>query len=250
MKKSIVLVAAVTLAISACATVPPPIMKPGVDRLDSTAEKQVEKPIVIVKNDAPASIVQTVPSWFLDTPSSKEYVYVAGTGVSRDMGMSMQKAMLDAQAKAADRINSTVNSMMKQYKKDTGSDFQENTEFVIRKLVAEVKVHGYDVSNTTMVAEGQNYRTYVQLRFNAPAIAALSVKKVSPRGKDNAFKEMDRRIDAKKAEEKAEDETPPSDAVVKPVADNSGVVIKFTNSKTGKTGSDISVLKDDSKEED
>src|SRR4030065_2211038 len=94
----------------------------------------------LMAKPAPVSVESTIanaPDWYMTAiESNKESIYVVGTGVTQDLGLSMEKAMLDAQAHVADRIAADIDSFNKSYKHDMGpkNDVLENTEQIVRTL--------------------------------------------------------------------------------------------------------------------
>jgi len=115
---------------------------------------------------APVSVVATAPSWYAKLPENTgEYVYVAGTGLSRDIGMSRSKAVIDAQAHLADRLVGEINTMTKDYKRDLGDEYSQSIEIVSKKVATDVKLIGYQTADSMIYAEGGGYRTYVLIKY-------------------------------------------------------------------------------------
>lgn len=108
-----------------------------------------------------------VPAWYIKAPAStEEYTYVTGTGLSSDLGMSREKAMLDAQVRLAEKINGVVNSMTKQVKKDdSGSVNSDRTSMVVKKLAIDVAIAGHHLEDSKIMAENRGYRTFVLVRY-------------------------------------------------------------------------------------
>ncbi len=117
------------------------------------------------KLDAPGTI--DVPAWYIKAPASTEdYVFISGTGVSNDLSMSHQKALLDAQVKLADKINGVVNALMKQYKTDNnGTVGTDKTSLTVKKLIVDTAITGYHIEDSRVMSENRNYRTFVLIRY-------------------------------------------------------------------------------------
>ena len=152
-----------------------------------------------------ASVVSNLPVWYVDDKSpDPDAFFVVGTGVSRDLGMSIEKATLDAQNHIADRIAAEVDAFTKSYKQDVGtaSDIHENTEQIVRKLVSEVDVSGYTVTNKKIIAEGSAFRTYIQLRYIRHTALGSAVRAVESR-EAALSKELDERKQLRKRDQVA-----------------------------------------------
>jgi len=125
----------------------------------------------------PKTVMSNVPDWYVTTPPAQPgYVIAAGTGISRDLSMSVAKAKLDAEIKIAQHISSEVNTMMKDYRRDAGDDFSQVTEMVTNKLAARIKVKA-KVEKSIILAEGGGFRTYVLLQSSDVNVAALQEAK-------------------------------------------------------------------------
>jgi len=147
-----------------------------------------------------AQTVETAPDWYMTAgkDTDKNYLYVVGTGLSRDMGLSTEKAMLAAQNEIAGKVSAQVDSLIKQYKRDTGADVLENTEQIVRKLVAEVDTSQSEVVDKRIVAIDGSYRTYVRIRYPV----AVMLKQIEARAGngqgDSIQTELDDRVAANK----------------------------------------------------
>lgn len=117
------------------------------------------------KVDAPQTI--DIPAWYIKAPNSTEdFVYIAGTGYSSDLSMSREKAVLDAQVKLADKINGTINALVKQYKTDNGGAMgTDKTSLTVKKLIVDTAVTGYHIEDSRVVNENRAYRSFVLIRY-------------------------------------------------------------------------------------
>ena len=145
----------------------------------------------------PVTVISSQPDWYVKSVDTPDAIFVTGTGYSQDMSMSMQKAMLDAQRNTAERINTAVSSFTKQYQADNRGISSEMTETVTHKLIAEIKVSGYLISNKTIVPEGGLYRTYVQIQYSSPEMMRLSGHTASAATMAKAHRDLDKRLDKK-----------------------------------------------------
>lgn len=114
--------------------------------------------------------VSAVPDWFIAVPKGdKNKIYVVGTGSSRNLSMARDKALLDAEKQLGNQIDALVSSQVKQYTREVGAGTAitiEDNELVIKKVVAEANVAGYQIDRTVVQAEGSQYRFYVMLAYS------------------------------------------------------------------------------------
>lgn len=115
---------------------------------------------------APTEVISNTPKWYIKPPASTmEYIYVAGSAISRDMSMSVQKAHLDAESHLAQKVEGVVSTMIKEYKRDVGDQFSSNTEVITNKVAANVMTIGSVTEDQIVRAEGGGFRTYVLLKY-------------------------------------------------------------------------------------
>lgn len=106
------------------------------------------------------------PDWFNRPPvSTKDQLYVTGTSSSVNYGSSRQKALLDAQVMLGDKVNGEMNALVQQFQNDVGSSFITNTTTNVKKLIAETDLTGYSIEQLTTIRVGNEYQTFVLLRY-------------------------------------------------------------------------------------
>jgi hypothetical protein len=169
------------------------------------------------KVEAPLTI--DLPAWYIKAPASTEdYVYLAGTGISSDLSMSHQKALLDAQLKLADKINGEMNALVKQSKIDnSGTVGTDKTSINIKKVILKTALTGYHIEDSKIQAENRGYRTFVLIRYPmGDANRMLREKQQQERidSEDAGSRELDQEMDAKRKPAKAAQ----NDVVVTPLA--------------------------------
>jgi hypothetical protein len=160
--KRLIIATAVTSLLSACGSTQ--MSRYGAEASPTSPAKnltiasagRVENPMTI-----------DIPAWFIKPPqASDDYIWFSGTGVSSDLSMSREKALIDAQTKLSDTLNGVVNALIKSHKSDqAGSVLQDNTSVTVKKLIAETSVTGYRIEDSKIVAENRGYRTFVLLRY-------------------------------------------------------------------------------------
>jgi hypothetical protein len=156
------------LFLTACATAQtsrPPV---GIaEQTRALAAAPTPAPAAIpVAYTATQGVVSTIPEWYMNQPeSTTEVIYVGGTAFSRDMSMSTHKAQLDAETHLANKIAGEINTLTKDYKRDLGDEFVQQSEIVANKIATDVKVIGGHVAKRVILSEGNGFRTYVLVKF-------------------------------------------------------------------------------------
>lgn len=155
------------------------------------------------KVDAPQTI--DIPAWYIKAPNSTEdFVYIAGTGYSSDLSMSREKAVLDAQVKLADKINGTINALVKQYKTDNGGAMgTDKTSLTVKKLIVDTAVTGYHIEDSRVVNENRAYRSFVLIRYpmgdaNRLLKDKMQRENASGTNVDAALDELEQEINSRK----------------------------------------------------
>ena len=188
--KNAIAIVALSLMLSACGSTGG-LFKSSTEKAEDARQADVQNSKRAVM---PSTVISTIPEWYNKSPEVSETIHVAGTAFSRDMGMAVEKATLDAQFKAAGFINANMSGLVKQYTSDTHVEFGQNTTKVIEKMIAEVKVGGHFVSQQVIYPEGGGFRVYVQLQFNANRLMAQAAEGVIPQREQNAHRELNDRV--------------------------------------------------------
>ena len=89
-----------------------------------------------------------VPSWMLKLPNDDQAFYSAGTAVSRDMQLAIDKANLAAKRNLADRIGGELSSQIKEFVIEGGDLYTNDVitvdvERVTKNIMARINVAGY-----------------------------------------------------------------------------------------------------------
>ena len=182
------LVVAVAMALTAgCSSAP---TNPYAAETARVAATTAVAPASASMHIAPAVAIQQPPEWYMKpTATTASEIYVSGTGLSKDLGMSGDKAVLHAQSRLVDRIAAEMSKLTKQYTQDNSERVNQNTEITIRKIAADVNIAGYTVVNSTLWSEGGGYRTYVLVKFPLTGISKQFGAKVQT-SQANAEREL------------------------------------------------------------
>ena len=205
MKRVLILVMLATLA--ACTTTK-----------SLKAEEPIKSPTAaVVKDQTVASqgkVENTatidIPAWYIKAPASTEdYVYITGTGISSDLSMSRNKALLDAQHQLADKINGMINALTKQTRKDdSGTVSTDRTSITVKKVIVDTALTGYHLEDSKVMAENRGYRTFVLVRYPLGDANRLLKDKLQRERQDkddeaSAQDELDKELDSRRVKKAA-----------------------------------------------
>lgn len=101
------------------------------------------------------------PDWMFKLPQSTAAVYANGTGVSQDMNMADEKAILMAFSKICMAAGGEVDKQSKMFLSDSERSTSERSEMAIRAMCKNTDISGVEVVETRRVTEGTRYRTYM-----------------------------------------------------------------------------------------
>lgn len=216
--KRLIVLSAIAVVLTGCGTtgkntanapLPSPTAPVTKDQTVSAAGK-IEAPLTI-----------DLPAWYIKAPASTDdFVYLAGTGVSNDLSMSHQKALLDAQLKLADKINGVVNALVKQYKDDNqGTVNSDRTSITVKKVIADTAITGYHIEDSRIQAENRGYRTFILVRYPLGDANRLLKEKLqresqSATSEDAAQRELEREIQSRRPQPQTRSEVAPVTAPV------------------------------------
>ena len=163
------------------------------------------------QNEAEKKVQNTIdnlPDWYVELPVDEDNksLYVAGVGLSGDLMLAKDKAILDVEKQLANKIHAKVSSRAKQYIREVGAAGTpltiEDTEFVTKKLVTEANVAGYINKEMEVFREGQYYRVYLLAEYPVEVNTLRAIAQTErlinkfKGDKDKAFKELDSEINA------------------------------------------------------
>ena len=134
-------------------------------------ESIVAKEVYEYKAKAVVDQIDIMPDWFLKPPTKDDAIYSVGTAVSPDLQLTVDIAVLNAKTTLADRINGRVRSQTKTFIAKIGSEETDTSvlsevEKATKNIIADVDVAGYKVSESSVVANGTQYRAYVLLEYS------------------------------------------------------------------------------------
>jgi hypothetical protein len=103
-------------------------------------------------------------------PDEDEAFYSAGTAVSRDMQLAIDKATLAAKRNLADRIGGELSSQIKEFVIESGGMYESDVitldvERVTKNVMARINVAGYVPSKMEVYPLGTMYRVYTLIEY-------------------------------------------------------------------------------------
>lgn len=217
---------AVAFVASACSTAPAP------KEADATPKNLPTR----------TALASQMPTWYQQQPpNTSTELYVVGTAKSADLGMVETKAVMDAQTKLSFKLKGEMDAITKDYKRDSGGGFDQTTEQASKRVALGVDISGYTVVNRLVLNEGEGFRSYVLLKYPLGEANPIP-KNADTAAVDNPVTEQHSQelhqelANLKKARAESKiprpAQTPPTvpknPAVVVPVQQGGGIVVKVT----------------------
>ena len=171
-------------------------------------EEMYEEKVEVVEQQ-----ISDVPKWMLNLPTAKDAFYSAGTAVSGDMQIAIDKATINAKRTLADRIGGELSSQMKMFVMESGEQGSTdvvmlNVEQVTKNIIARVNVAGYIPEEVKVTHQGTGYRVYTLLKYpvgEANRLMMMQIKKnnalLAKVRSTKSFKELEEAVELKKIEE-------------------------------------------------
>jgi hypothetical protein len=171
-------------------------------------EEMYEEKVEVVEKQ-----ISDVPKWMLNLPTAKDAFYSAGTAVSGDMQIAIDKATINAKRTLADRIGGELSSQMKMFVMESGEQGSTdvvmlNVEQVTKNIIARVNVAGYIPEEVKVTHQGTGYRVYTLLKYpvgEANRLMMMQIKKnnalLAKVRSTKSFKELEEAVELKKIEE-------------------------------------------------
>jgi len=133
-------------------------------------------------------LLNEVPQWYIDAEIDKgviknrdaeDYIYAVGQGVSPDLQLAVEKAIMIAKASLADQLEGEMNKRSELYITEVGQEGNKQVaskvESTIVNVIEKIKVQGYEEWNKAVfeTPTGQ-YRVYVGLKMGVGDANRLS----------------------------------------------------------------------------
>ncbi len=156
-------------ALAACQTV-----EPGSPEATAIAIKEAKEETVTTNQQ----IVNDIPDWCLNVPTSTFALYRCGIGESSNLNMARNRATLDAKRGLADSIDSQISSRMEDFLDATGTgdneQVRQRSEIVTKNVTVEAQLVGYKEINAESQSVDTKFIHYVLIEYPiGPANQAL-----------------------------------------------------------------------------
>ncbi len=150
--------------------------------------------------------LKATPSWFLDIPVSDIEVYGVGTGISPNMQIAIDKAVLEGKVSLADQTSGKVSSRLKQFSKEVGSGEDKTIIATIEKIslnaVTAADLAGYVRDKIIVQEEEGQYRVFVLLKLPFQRVNKLALEAVKKEAilsntlaESDAFQQLEAELD-------------------------------------------------------
>jgi hypothetical protein len=124
-------------------------------------------------------ILNKVPQWFVDAQVDKglikdrdadDYIYGVGSGVSPDLQLAIDKAIMVAKSNLADQLQGEMNKTASLYVTEVGQEgnkqIASKVESTIVNVIKDTKVQGYEEWNKAILETPVgSYRVYIGLKY-------------------------------------------------------------------------------------
>ena len=139
----------------------------------------MNNPMYALKSES-GDVVTQVPGWFMadytimkmcgDDTHDGMCIFGAGTSVSPDLNLAIEKAKMVAKSEIADMIKGTMNKQSKQFITEVGKTQSKTVvtevESAIVNSIENTPVRGYEIfKQDVVITKDGNYRAYVGLRL-------------------------------------------------------------------------------------
>ena len=134
-------------------------------------EALVKVPEVEYKIAKVKAAVDIIPSWYKKMPDKEGSIFTVGSSTAPDLQLAVDIAILNGKVVLADRINGKLKAMTKQFiaklgSSDIDSSVMSEVEKVVKNVIANVDVAGYNPTKINVFPAGTQYRAFVLLEYS------------------------------------------------------------------------------------
>ena len=188
MRRHLIAVSALAILFTGCAANP---------------QTKVEQtlPAPVLKAQGTVAPTLKVPDWFIQPPeNTAQHIFVVGEATGPFLGMTVQKATLDADAKLAFQMKSNVEAMIKSFKTDTGGKYGAESAEMLTRKVASATIIGHHKVDSQITQEGSTFRVFVLMRYPLGEANQLLTAEFAARAQRNQA------INARRAEQELKEQ--------------------------------------------
>ena len=196
MRLSIINFLILVLLISSCAP------KPGTPESKIYLQKEKSK----AQSEKVDKTISEIPDWCIDMKQTNLSLVSCGSGISLNLNMAMNRAILDAKRQLADTINSEISSNMDDYLKSTGTSGNEQvkqaSELVTKNTIIQAKLIGYKQVKKQVANVGGKFQYFVLLEYPIGEANQALLDKIkgneilsTQKGADKAMADLEKEIE-------------------------------------------------------
>ena len=196
MRLSIINFLIMVIFISSCAP------KPGTPESKLYLQKEKSK----AQSEKVDKTISEIPDWCIDMKQTNLSLVACGSGVSSNLNMAMNRAILDAKRQLADTINSEISSNMDDYLKSTGTSGNEQvkqaSELVTKNTIIQAKLIGYKQVKKQVANVSGKFQYFVLLEYPIGEANQALLDKIkgneilsTQKGADKAMADLEKEIE-------------------------------------------------------
>ena len=123
---------------------------------------------------------ENIPSWYLSEDEWDNIIVSVGTGVSSDLQMSYDKALLIAKKNLAGKIKSFIYNEIESINQEnlltaTKEDLETFKQSTYQYISQEIS--GYKITNKKIIPLSNKFRTYIRISYESEYARQLIIKK-------------------------------------------------------------------------
>tara|TARA_B100000123_G_scaffold238427_1_gene190622 strand:+ start:60 stop:575 length:516 start_codon:yes stop_codon:yes gene_type:complete len=150
--------------------------------------------------------ISEIPDWCIDMKQTNLSLVACGSGISSNLNMAMNRAILDAKRQLADTINSELSSNMDDYLKSTGAGGNEQvkqaSELVTKNTIIQAKLIGYKQIKKQVANVSGKFQYFVLLEYPIGEANQALLEKIkgneilsTQKGADKAMADLEKEIE-------------------------------------------------------
>ncbi len=184
------------LFVSSCAP------KPGTPESKIYMQKEKAK----AQSEKVDKTISEIPDWCIDMKQTNLSLVACGSGISSNLNMAMNRAILDAKRQLADTINSELSSNMDDYLKSTGAGGNEQvkqaSELVTKNTIIQAKLIGYKQIKKQVANVSGKFQYFILLEYPIGEANQALLDKIkgneilsTQKGADKAMADLEKEIE-------------------------------------------------------
>jgi len=131
-----------------------------------------------------------IPDWYLNPPTSEDYIYGKATATSQDLQLAIDKAKQGARLDIAENLESHIMGLVKKFDEEVGGVEESEllTQFTqVSKNVVDQTLVGSRENKTKVKEEGSGFRAFVLMEFPIGKAREELLKQLSSAENENLY---------------------------------------------------------------